>query len=753
MTSDDGAYLRGADVIMELDRAIHPSLSGAQDPSGNHGLNDCRVDDGCVKQCTPKQDEAGRTVCAVVADGCRDCLLTSYGRDSGTSTWKQRTYATVLHPDYAMPCFSCGSWDGPMADPERVTMQAPCVSGVATAAIGSKIWTPNAGDPGTDEGRRFMSAFRYGVAKWVTAAVADRLDPDSTGGYPGSVPADTVMVEYVHRRSASEVSCKSGCANRELIRDPNTQFVNIQWYIVVGSGVRYSEIERSMPGVIRGACEGVSPLDFDTEEYGNLGFSLLNCLTDTPSSGLADVIELGSIIGEDYFEPQQTETLVLYAFVMCLLACLLKEGHRRHKLHMKKWDDLHDGQKLFAKDPLARMYLPEDLKYYQALIKQERKQSLRYQNDEKDEELFENMDAMAALLQQLIVENDGQFPRKDLRQHVVERIDSAQMASALSLVDRYNLDRPKPRAQAVVEQLVNPNQVVSLGTRLGDKETMGAWSEGTGLSESLTGGGSGLSESLTGGVTDDADWDQDLGAAVASEALVQEVVLVEVEFSGTGPLGMMFEEVVSKTRRGTVVRIKSVVDDSIAHDTERVHRGMILRRINDKEVLAYASGMQILGAEWKGSDRMTLTFQRPNGPVTPESSEGETESSEEDDGDEQERGGSRDIELGADLMAALGGEVRQDAADFRANGETTGNPLSGGAAPSARYRHDFAAIEKQNGQYDARSDAYRHNMAPILGTTNLKNKQTKLLKDAHDREADMAERLQALRDAKAQDSQ
>jgi hypothetical protein len=313
------------------------------------------------------------------------------------------------------------------------------------------------------------------------------------------------------------------------------------------------------------------------------------------------------------------------------------------------------------------------------------------------------MDAMSVLLQQLLVQYDGKFPRKDLRGKVVDRFDSDQMARnrALSVVERYNLDRPKPRAQAKVEQMVNPNAA------LPDRGTM------TGRSE--------LGESLTIGMSDD-DWGQDLGT-LPPEVIVQEV-LVKVMFTGAGALGMLFE-----TRKGTDVTIKSVVEGSIAHNTDSVHRGMILRRINDREVLDFASGMKLLGAEWKSSDRMTLTFQKPVGLVT-ESSEDEQVTSEEENEAGEDGGRRSDIELSDALLAALGDEVRPGAADFRAGGETTGNPLSGGGALSQRYRHDFAAIEKQNKQAEARTDAYRHSMAPILGKTHLKKKQAAISLDA-----------------------
>ena len=90
--------------------------------------------------------------------------------------------------------------------------------------------------------------------------------------------------------------------------------------------------------------------------------------------------------------------------------------------------------------------------------------------------------------------------------------------------------------------------------------------------------------------------------------------LIDVTFSGSGALGMLFEEIPSADGRpGDDIAIKRVVPKSIAADILDVQVGLILRNVNTTAVagLAYAAAMKLIGSEWKLAEEMTLTFAKP----------------------------------------------------------------------------------------------------------------------------------------------
>ena len=123
--------------------------------------------------------------------------------------------------------------------------------------------------------------------------------------------------------------------------------------------------------------------------------------------------------------------------------------------------------------------------------------------------------------------------------------------------------------------------------------------------------------------------------------------LIDVTFSGSGALGMLFEEIPSERNQGSLdITVKKIVPDSIAADIRDVEVALILRSINSSEIagLAYADTMKLIGTEWRGSDEMTLTFARPE----------IVEDSEKEE-DEQI------VQL--DYMASPGGRIWVDGAD------------------------------------------------------------------------------------------
>ena len=110
------------------------------------------------------------------------------------------------------------------------------------------------------------------------------------------------------------------------------------------------------------------------------------------------------------------------------------------------------------------------------------------------------------------------------------------------------------------------------------------------------------------------------GQAIAPEELI------DVTFTGSGALGMLFEEIPKANgRAGKDIAIKKVVDGSIAADIVDVQVGLILRNVNKDAVagLPYGGAMKMIGMQWRSADEMTLTFARPE--VVSDSEEEEDE--------------------------------------------------------------------------------------------------------------------------------
>lgn len=489
-------WTKSEDVQYELDRRKHPSFTGANDPFGDHGWQgSCAEDNTCLKEC----ETHGDAKCSVIARGCRSCLLTDYDANAGIFHWNKRTYASKLNDYWAQPCFTCGQWEGIMADPERVTMDAPAVYGVATVALSSKQWSPLAADPDSDEGRRFVSAFRTGIAAWVQAVANDPVR-EFTIDFPFVVPADTVMVDYVHSRDRSQVRCsgaRAECVNGEVQRDASVQFATVQWWILVGSGARESKMELNMPTVIEVGCDDTTftqydvwgarntppiMVDFDTEARGNLGFKLLNCMVD-PSAGSTGksvqtgVLRLGSVIGDYYNEPSADRNWLLDGFILLLIVVLCWCGKKKHQSHMAKWKDIQDGRQIYASDPQARIFIQNDLEKFRTVIQGEKRQAAKYDDEDDDtretnERLFACFDALSELLQQLIDEGSGKTPRDGIRAACYARIDPQLVNGVISLLDRYTLEKPRARAQRRLEQSIRRSEsgqglqesLMSLGT-------------------------------------------------------------------------------------------------------------------------------------------------------------------------------------------------------------------------------------------------------------------------------------------------
>ena len=478
LQSDDGQWTSSERVQYELDRRKNPSFTGANDPYGDHGWQGgCNEDSACLKQCESHEDDK----CSVVARGCRSCLLANYDETAGKFNWNDRTYASKLNDYWAEPCFTCGEWEGVMADPERVIMDAPAVYGVATVAISSKQWSPLATNAATDEGRRFVSAFRTGVAAWIQSIANDPHREFLLGTF--TVPADTVMVEYLHSRDSAGVQCADSteCVTAELQRDGHVQFATVQWWIVVGGGRRQSKMELNMPKVIEVGCDDTTfpdydvwgsratppvMIDFDTPARGNLGFKLLNCMVD-PSAGATGksvrtgVLRLGSVIGEVYDEPAAKPNWILDGFVLLLFVTLCWCGKKKHDGHMAKWKDIQDGRSIYTSDPQAKVFMQDDWDKFQAVNQSEQRQAAKYADgsgSQTDERLFASFDALLELLQRLIDEGAGQTPREGLRAACRTRIDPELVNGVLSLLDRYKLEKPRARSQKKLEQSIGRSE-------------------------------------------------------------------------------------------------------------------------------------------------------------------------------------------------------------------------------------------------------------------------------------------------------
>ena len=165
---------------------------------------------------------------------------------------------------------------------------------------------------------------------------------------------------------------------------------------------------------------------------------------------------------------------------------------------------------------------------------------------------------------------------------------------------------PKGAILDVVEEAVNNKGLaVVRTTTLTRSGAMGGWvkmrtAKGKLLLEKLQGVRSGRRMSVASVSAD--------GRTIAPEELI------DVTFSGSGALGMLFEEIPSADGRpGDDIAIKKVVPKSIAADILDVQVGLILRNVNTTAIagLAYAAAMKLIGSEWKAAEEMTLTFARP----------------------------------------------------------------------------------------------------------------------------------------------
>lgn len=90
--------------------------------------------------------------------------------------------------------------------------------------------------------------------------------------------------------------------------------------------------------------------------------------------------------------------------------------------------------------------------------------------------------------------------------------------------------------------------------------------------------------------------------------------LIDVTFTGSGALGILFEEISSVNGRpGNDIAIRKINDGSIAADIVDVQIGLVLRSVNKIATLglAYKDAMKVIGSEWRSSDEMTLTFAKP----------------------------------------------------------------------------------------------------------------------------------------------
>ena len=325
------------DVEFELDRLEHPTLSSSD------GKEVCADPTSCSTQCT----HIGVEECSVKADGCRSCILWEFDLKSGDYTWKRRTYATLLADWVPQPCFSCGEWDGMQADPEMATMYADGVKGMSTVAIDGRQWTRDALDPYTAEGRKFATAFRAGVAAWIEASSRRRYGQGAT---PIRLPADRVHMKYVTNVSASQARQEA----RGALYDPlqfsrAKQFALVQWQIAIDD--MGSEADASadrivgsakvmrMQQVIQFACADTTSLsdfqpgspraiDFDTAEFGFLGFTALDCLVNRRGTVDHEWVRLGSVLGE-YYSPGVSQNTAVYAVVAVFCALVVAKAGLR----------------------------------------------------------------------------------------------------------------------------------------------------------------------------------------------------------------------------------------------------------------------------------------------------------------------------------------------------------------------------------------------------------------------------------------
>eukprot|EP01043_Picozoa_sp_COSAG02_P022485 COSAG02_NODE_1170_length_14123_cov_9.614946_10_plen_761_part_00 len=165
---------------------------------------------------------------------------------------------------------------------------------------------------------------------------------------------------------------------------------------------------------------------------------------------------------------------------------------------------------------------------------------------------------------------------------------------------------PKGTILDIVEEAVNANglAVVRTTTRTGSG-ALGGWvkirtAKGKLLLEKLQGVRSGRRMSVATVASD--------GRTIAPEELI------DVTFTGSGALGMLFEEIATfDGRPGKDIAIKKIVGGSIAADILDVEVGLILRNVNTTAVSghAYTDAMKMIGSAWKGADEMTLTFAKP----------------------------------------------------------------------------------------------------------------------------------------------
>ena len=152
--------------------------------------------------------------------------------------------------------------------------------------------------------------------------------------------------------------------------------------------------------------------------------------------------------------------------------------------------------------------------------------------------------------------------------------------------------------------------------------------------------------------------------------------LIDVTFSGSGALGMLFEEIaIFDGRPGKDIAIILIVDGSIAADIVDVQVGLILRNVNTQAVsgLAYKDAMKLIGSSWRGAQEMTLTFAKPD----------LVDDSEEED-DEPEK-----LELGG---KSPGGRTWVDGAAIEMSASV---PLSD-TSPGGRKWVDGADIEEKS---------------------------------------------------------